>query len=530
MSVSPIIRAILTRSPRQLQHEIARCPQETLGLIHGLTAIQWSVGWPQGLRLLLNTDARAVIDTTGYPRGKSSFLPIEAALGVQCEGSLKALLEAGCDLYVDDPDDQRPGGRRLAIKWSWHLKSAGCVSVFVTHLAARRKELLQLARQHLPEKLIEHNGSSTYIPDGNASYLCAALDEAEVPVPKRLRVPEGFGSLYHLDVPLRYFSIFLEAGFRDCNLSNEMGLTPIMVWRDKNFCFEMTSHLNSADTFVAIERLGNLGFLDTLPVDRKKLGVNTRATGWHFLSSLFGATLFLHFYCPVTDQHNLTNLQSFLDNLPNKARDGCTCWCNLDGKGCSPMTSLYKSHCRPLHGEMGMKYKYGFIFITDCTTSWVRHAFFHHAVSDHISLNDNHRQITPSNRALEMVRLLTFEALDMTHTCCRVRCLLHDGKVNVSCSHRSLECKKHIALKSRDPKFVQEIREEQQQAAEHLTTLMSEFTEVMVRMPPSPRGLEAFIWGYWRRRMAEFYAVNSEVLEAMNLVVDEVETCKSCST
>ncbi|KAK4463255.1 hypothetical protein QBC42DRAFT_266289 [Cladorrhinum samala] len=527
MHIPPLISAILARSSRQLAHEIAKRPQELIQHIHGLTVIQWSVGWPQGLRMLLKSDARALIDATGYRGGKITTPPIEAALSIECVESLKALLEAGCDLCIDGSFDGRlPSAMMLAIERSTSPKSVDCLSEFLAHLASRREELLRLAHQHLPQELIQHNGGYEYIPDGNASYLCAQLVKAGVPVPKRLRVPEEIGSVYHLDVPLKHFPRLLEAGFRDWNLLNEAGLTPLMVWREETFFFKMPHGSTVQDTFATIQRLGGLGCLDTFPVDRKKLGVNTEATGWHFLASLFGATFSLKLYLwnPAREHKYLTTVRAFLDNLSNKAKDGCNCWCNANSTGCSPMISLCKSHCRPLRREMGMKDHHGFTSVANSTTSWIRHAFFHHPVRNDISLEGNNGQTTPSNRTLEMVRFLTFEALDMTHTCCRVRCLFHDGMANAPCSDGYWPCRKHIALKCCDPGFAREIREEQQQAAEYLAALMTEFTDVLTRMSDSPRALDAFIFGYWRRRMAEVYAVKSEVVEAINLVVPEVET------
>jgi hypothetical protein len=70
----------------------------------------------------------------------------------------------------------------------------------------------------------------------------------------------------------------------------------------------------------------------------------------------------------------------------------------------------------------------------------------------------------------------------------------------------------------------------EQENAALLETLMEEFIAYMIGMESSPRSLEIFVNGYWRQRMSEIYAVDSnEIRDIRNRLIG-TKTCKcSCS-
>ncbi|KAK4169871.1 hypothetical protein QBC43DRAFT_306787 [Cladorrhinum sp. PSN259] len=498
-----IVRAILSRSITRLDHEIAKCPKETLTITHGVTSLLWCIGWPDGLQRLLNTDARILLDT---PSNGFYAYPIQVAARLRCAASLDLLLQAGCAIYPGENGS-------FALEWSSEVTSAECMKVVAKHLAQRHRELLYLAQAHLPVCLWECIAQITTdpVPDETALELCRMLTAGGIPVPQNLRVSQSFSGVYHFNIPLRFLPIFAEAGFRGYHALNGVGLRPIMIWRDLMLPFNSVSDYSSilTATFATLQWFLDLGCFDESPEDPKALGINIRATGWHYVASLFGGTFWVYAYPRGVAYEEFKTAQSFFQKFLLKPTDGCTCWCGLEGKGCSPMNSLYKSHCHPFRYYFGVDHP-----------DWTTHAFLHHPVSEPPSYC---QQNSTSARSLELVRFLTFEALEMNHTCCAVSCLVHEHG-DPLCSRWGGKCKQHTAIRNCSPEIVKNIREKESDLAQQLECLMFEFTDQMSRMHFSPRGLESFIWGYWRQRMSEFYLVDSRVVQDMSEMLNGVRT------
>ncbi|KAF4438243.1 hypothetical protein FACUT_5108 [Fusarium acutatum] len=64
----------------------------------------------------------------------------------------------------------------------------------------------------------------------------------------------------------------------------------------------------------------------------------------------------------------------------------------------------------------------------------------------------------------------------------------------------------------------------EQESAALLETLMEEFIAHMIGMKSSPRALEIFVDGYWRQRMSEIYAVDSNEIKAIKNCLVGTET------
>ncbi|KAF5540053.1 hypothetical protein FNAPI_10593 [Fusarium napiforme] len=109
---------------------------------------------------------------------------------------------------------------------------------------------------------------------------------------------------------------------------------------------------------------------------------------------------------------------------------------------------------------------------------------------------------------VEVIRFLTFEALEMTHTCCESTIL----------DRPDISSEKFDVLMNCDPGRWQKIRSDkrEQENATLLETLMEEFIAYMIGMESSPRSLETFVNGYWRQRMSEIYAVDSNEMKDIN--------------
>lgn len=150
------------------------------------------------------------------------------------------------------------------------------------------------------------------------------------------------------------------------------------------------------------------------------------------------------------------------------------------------------------------------------------HNFSHHlfrhrrnggtSVSDNSSTPDNAGRLAATTPVptwqLEVLRLLTFEALEMTHTCCRAG-HLHEFSNMAIFSHPDPEGARRRL--SADPSEADK--------AWQLEELMAEFAEQLGRRSGSPYDLENFIFGSWRAQIMGLYDVNDQEMKAMEDVL-----------
>lgn len=139
----------------------------------------------------------------------------------------------------------------------------------------------------------------------------------------------------------------------------------------------------------------------------------------------------------------------------SEATDGCSCACS--SSGCLPLTTHLKA-------------------VAVCgSDSWV-------------SLWEG----LCGEKAREVLRFLTFEALEITHTCCKhsqrnfLR-VLPSGTMEL------------LTLR-RFQGSVEDIHDEEKELHGRLKQLLLEFND---RLAESGEGLRGFVWGYSRKRMAE---------------------------
>ncbi|KAH6876553.1 hypothetical protein B0T10DRAFT_552429 [Thelonectria olida] len=489
----PITRALLLQSVNALEKCISSNPQAPMETVEGYSTLHISATWPERLKRLLATEARKFINDCFKLNGSHTrcISPIMRAMRGGCAESVDLLLRAGCRVDLDE-------NLVLPLRDT----SRECVSLIAERLFQMRRELLELARP---------------------ANLCKALDAAYVFVPPALRVPWHYKTIYHYPgLRIDHFRIFFDRGFQVCNAHNHMGLTPIMVWRPKTFLLDYMNFrhdcLDGNEALAIFSWIKEQGFLSETPTDPLNLRLNTHATGWHYLASMLGSGV-----TKYAAEAIVTPLAyEMMKQLPSAlVRDNCACWCNPDGKGCSAFKSLLKAHA----DSSGI----GRLPFMEATALFFRHCFFHR--------NDPNIDIKlrePSGLFVELVRLLTFEALDMRHTCCVLKrvgpekiCSIvfpstkwddEDFPGNRFDNHET-----PFAIVDRDPEEVQEIRsdEREQREARQLDALMTEFTSQMGKTGSSPEG---FIWGYWRRRISELFAVNDDAVGDMKRYVGAVKT------
>ncbi|KAF5670214.1 hypothetical protein FHETE_4586 [Fusarium heterosporum] len=359
------------------------------------------------------------------------------------------------------------------------------------------------------------------------------------PVEQSLLVPmckDLIATVYHsIGLTFPDFETFYAYGFDHQTVRNELGLPPMFVSRPYAYRLFVTP-LDSQKRLEIEESLFWLtihGFMAPTPNDPQNLGLNVHATGTHFVAAQTGAHLYICITEGLCKQIGYNNcLQSardlfcFLAKAPD--RDECICWCHVNGDGCSPLHLLYKTHA---HCEDRFKYGMG-IWDDVC---WDQAAFNALLLDFEIfERHDNTETSTgqvPDNsnkqfsmRAIEFLRLLTFEALEMRHTCCMYESV---ETLDIALQHDYWDCytgSKLEVILSCDPAVAKAVRSDihEQASAELLDSLMANFTTEM-EQNYSKGTFSKFIFGYWQSRIQELYSIQHGEVEKMEQILENVQ-------
>ena len=418
----------------------------------------------------MTTEAKIMIDDYCH-HNIYGAQPIERAFGLRQSHSVDILLRAGCCLDVDNS----------------RFRTAYCVSdrmdtTIAGHIMARRAQLLEIAQHKLGMYLDQH---SVAFADSVVADICAALDAIQIPIHPSLRVDPGYKSIYSQGmIPLNSFDYFWHMGFNWHKCHDRVGFTPIMR---KQYRWHDLIHSRKDSGFVeTLYWLGERGFMQETAMDPMKLGLNVCATGYHYVGALFAGVLFRSGY--GNDCHLISKTRQVLSQA---SEDDCQCWCNTEGHSCSP-TKLFLITL--LHEE--------------CSLSYYKHLILQHKLFDKVSGRDK-----LSTSIMETLRLLTFEALEMTHTCCYFDEFDEQGPCELiyekSWGDKGIFCC--------DPASVSIIRscETEQSRASLLEELMVEFTDHLLSIGPGPWAFARFIYTYWRRRIADLYEPNPNDVEGL---------------
>lgn len=474
--LAPLEQAIVSRSLIKLEDCISNHPRTLSGKVFNFTPIQLCITWPKGLRRLLELEAQGVVPA--YRQFKQRNSPIALALRYGNAESVDLLMNAKCYIGSGVLSEDRLCG------------SLPSLEIFVSHLARRRRELLSVAQEKLGS-LADFDQSQ--VIDEGASILFKALTNAGATGISHLSFNEKYATVFHHPgVRLDQFPIFYENGFRDCRTRDHFGRTAIMVtrrlfWTEVNL--KRWKHPSDS-----LAWLDEHGFMDQTAKDTLRIGINEAATGWDYLaigllSNIFrGPRMTVVYFSPTMEK--LSEVRS---------RDNCVCWCSSPSRGCSPLQSFWKSipwwvkRLSP-HRDRASR------------AALLGHLLFHRSIK--VTKADSEDSC---DQIIELVRLLTFEALGMTHTCCSLK-----------------KCKPwELAIVNCPPGKVRDVqsKSEEQHNARVLEDLMLEFTHEVKAINPS-MNLEIFIWGYWRRRISKLFAVDGDTLANMRMTVHNIQTCE----
>ncbi|KAK0714495.1 hypothetical protein B0H67DRAFT_214048 [Lasiosphaeris hirsuta] len=222
MEIPPIARSILSRSLPELDRCILHDPMAPMRRVMGIATLQISATWPQGLRRLLATEARSLLNVSEFPASENDYCtdlsPIYTALKEDCLESVGLLMNAGCQFCFDWE------------RWEYTPDlSHECAAVLASHLAKRRQALLRIAQRRLGIYL---SYSPLDVADGIAAQLSSTIWNARIPISPCLIVEPDYATIYHKhQLPIKLFPIFFEKGFWHTKSHDNMGLTPVMVWR-----------------------------------------------------------------------------------------------------------------------------------------------------------------------------------------------------------------------------------------------------------------------------------------------------------
>lgn len=209
------------------------------------------------------------------------------------------------------------------------------------------------------------------------------------------------------------------------------------------------------------------GFLEQSATDPLGVGINTAATGWHTLALRLGhESPFRHSQRGVRSLPHLDAAYGlFRDVLGVRRADACRCACS--SSGCLPSTTFFKALARRRY----------------CHQSQDTFALFYGL---------GHWDAFQGELASELLRYLTFENLEMTHTCCA-------GDELPGTADDPLFGFGTLVLRPFGSN-AEEIRDERGGLLGRLEALLSEFE---TRLREGEELLVDFVWGCWRRRMGE---------------------------
>lgn len=327
------------------------------------------------------------------------------------------------------------------------VPAAEIVQTLLQNLIARRKDLQQLACQILPERVLASlNLKEDRILDDKAGLVCAALESHKFIIPQPLRncVAKHKPTVYHgiASIDVETAEMFYRCGFHDVDYPDTSGTTPVM----ESFNFELL--------FWFVDKGANL----LRPRCPQGLPAFSCALDYMWRS-------FWSRQNSIPPELALCAREPFSCGLQN--RDKCNCACSLGG--CTAISFLLR------YSNWWIKWLEESHGLDECP----HFQFLKPIFEDD---EDSFSQFVPG-----IIRSLTFNKLELSHTCCR----------------DPVERSNHFFR----PEEVIEIQEEEREVIEDLKDLVEEF---LFKWDELGIPIFDFMKGYWRDRMNEYLKVKSQ--------------------
>ena len=441
-SEQDVIR-ILRAKPSSI-HELNRREQNPLHL---------AFCWPRGIQLLLDAGANHLV----HQADVCGEIPITYSECFLCLDAIRLLLNAG-SAFSSAGWIQNSYHEFLFAPYENTIPS-----FLLSTLQERRRKLFELAKHTLPgEVWADLDVPTDRLLDGRAAEIQQVLVDADIEIPKSISVPRTRTSIYHsYDLTVKKADQLWDAGFRDIDSSDESGRTPIMKceWLGLKYAQWLLHH--GADPHREIRYI----LYDNDDERKPVAGV----TALHWIAHqirLAPMGLITRNILPnlgVVDEPFLT-FPTFEELwVESNSRDDCHCACIASG--CTPFTILLKSITR----NVGVY------------TSGNR-LMHRRSLVSYLESPGQPASSAPmrSKIAEDVIRFETFEALQLSHTCC-------DFKYNGP-------------RRRYTPEEVQEIHEEWEKPLSKHEDLVSEFCHKFQELGGT---LTSFLEGYWQTRMDE---------------------------
>lgn len=391
VDIPDVAKAIIQESENDLNVEILSGRASPNDIIGDTTLIQLAVGWPRGIEIL--ADFKVDMHKR-YP-----LYPLNMAMRERKYQSTKALLDAGHPLEPDDicAAETLNDGNKMA-------------KVLIAELSKRRKRLAEIAQASMPQ--IDLAGIGLFdppssIPDIVAFKICIALKERDIHIDPSLDVAGPSMSVYHH--PFRKIDtidLLFEHGFRDIDARDSSGKTPLMTMISSSGIFESSS-----------KRRRWLISKGADPTQSLPWGENSGGTVLHLLGTCLAKMLareithtalseLRQFHSPDSDSEEdpLFDLRYVL-RAPD--RDSCLCACSVGG--CTPLLAALR--------HLMSRYTPRF-YMKDGVNR------FPGSLNFLVSRAEKSVDVQVS-----VIRLITFDALDLTHTCCCKSDTFADGRL-----------------------------------------------------------------------------------------------------
>lgn len=368
----------------------------------------------------------------------------------QCDyQSAKALLEAGYPLIPND----------LCLAES--LKDDNkMTTLLISELSMRRKRLGNFAQASMSREDLADIGltDASSVPDIIASKISLALKARGIKIDPSIDISEPTSSVYHQSfLKTETLDLLFAHDFKDIDSRDHLGRTPLMVMVSSSGIFETSN--------------GRRQWLISKGADPTQSLPWGGGTVLHFLGTSFASmlafeithtalTVLQPFQAPEPDSAEKDPLFDLRYVLRAPHRDGCVCACSIDG--CTPLLAALR-HL--------LQYTPRF-FLKDGANRLPRSLNFLISRSDH-----------SIQTSIAIIRLLTFDALDLKHTCCRKSNNLMDDKIAYM-----------------DKAEVEEIRDEE-------SLLLAEFEDLLNDLVAEFERLcfpiMEFLQGPWNQRVIE---------------------------
>jgi ankyrin repeat protein len=448
------------KKDEQRLHIESKTNPASLGNVNffGQNALHFATEWTHGLRTILESDCitDSVLNHLDYCH--HSALDYAAMQGNT--ESMECLIKAGACFNLRLLPEIRPN----------------CRKILISTLYERRRQLKNLAMEHSGFKEDENRESfGLFTSDSASSMYLQIVEDSNITITEYLWSSVlAKGSLFHpysADYLGRAFDYtndketikdLLANGFVHVDESWK-GVTPLMALQRGKNVIEIADMLLKYGADPNNEFPMEWQLLEKRDDDRRYRAV-------HGLASVVGQTIgYMTFKAipgaleakgAISQFHAANHLQKTI--FESSQRDLCSCYCSP--VGCTALTCFFKGLSRQYWStamrSFMLKPRYGRLQLFDLD-SW-----------------------NASVVARDIIRMMTFNSLSLTHTCC-----LFEG---VWASGLKLRIKEQVEI--------YRIHEEERDDLELLAKLMEDFTLKFIELQIS---LEEFITGYWRERMAE---------------------------